>query len=201
MAEYSTMQERLSRIAGKLAAIGGLRQRPAIFGAQEHHFQLGPPLAEHDVEGFERRHGIILPADYRAFLTRVGNGGPGRYGGAGPYYGLLPLDRWDDALVEPERPGVLGAAFPVVPGAKFGTDWLNDACLLADGEEWFPGAIALSHVGCGDMAVLVVTGPGRGRVAYTQWAAQAPSYPPDLDFLAWYERWLDAATTGHDWWC
>lgn len=45
-----------------------------------------------------------------------GHGGPGRYGGAGPFYGLLPLDRWDEALVEDVRDGVLSVAFPVAPG-------------------------------------------------------------------------------------
>jgi hypothetical protein len=67
--------------------------------------------------------------------------------------------------------------------------------LADDGEEWLAGAIALADLGCGDMAVLVVTGPGRGRVAYIR-ASQAPSYPPDPDCLAWYERWLDAALGG-----
>jgi hypothetical protein len=50
------------------------------------------------------------------------------------------------------------------------------------------------------MAVLVVTGPGRGPVVYTYWANLAAVYTPDPDFLAWYERWLDAALRGEQRW-
>jgi hypothetical protein len=58
----------------------------------------------------------------------------------------------------------------------------------------------VGHLGCGDMAVLVVTGPGRGPVVYTYWANLAAVYTPDPDFLAWYERWLDAALRGEQRW-
>jgi hypothetical protein len=50
------------------------------------------------------------------------------------------------------------------------------------------------------MALLVVTGPDRGRVAYTFWATQAPAYTPNPDFLAWYERWPDAVLRGEGHW-
>jgi hypothetical protein len=126
--------------------------------------------------------------------------GPGRYGDTGPFYGLLRVTAWDETLVEETQPGVLTAAFPVEPGREYSRDWLADVGLAEDGEEWFPGAIAVGHLGCGDMAVLVVTGPSRGRVVYTYWANSAPVYTPDPDFLARYERWLDAVLRGGQRW-
>src|SRR5690348_299425 len=60
------------------------------FGAQAHGFQLHPPLLEQAVGEFETRHRVRLPADYRGFLTHVGNGG------AGPAYGLFKLGEIDD---------------------------------------------------------------------------------------------------------
>jgi hypothetical protein len=102
--------------------------------------------------------------------------------------------------VEETQPGDLTAAFPVEPGREYSRDWLADVGLAEDGEEWSPGAIAVGHLGCGDMAVLVVTGPGRGRVVCTYWANSAPVYTPDPDFLAWYERWLDAVLRGEQRW-
>jgi hypothetical protein len=184
--------DRVQRIAGKLACAW----EPRMFGAEEHRFRLGLPLTELEVADFERHHGIVLPVDYRAFITRIGHGCPGRYGGTGSFYGLLPITAWDEALVEEARPGVLMAAFPSSRDGEYSGDWLADVGLAEDGEEWFPEAIALGHRGCGDMAVLVVTGPARGRVADTCWANSAPVYTPDPGFLAWYERWLDAVLRG-----
>jgi len=187
----------LRRIADKLAKAKGSR----IFGAQGHRFELGPPLDERELVDFERHRGILLPADYRAFVTQIGHDGPGKWGGAGPFWGLLPLRRWDEALVQNTGSDVLKVAFPFAPGCDYGADWLDELGLTDDGEEWFPGAIALGHLGCGDLAALVVTGAGRGRVAYVSWSGRAPVYARDPDFLAWYERWLDAALAGEFDWC
>lgn len=46
---------------------------------------LRPPLTERALAEFESAHAVCLPADYRAFLTEVGNGGPG------PGYGMPEL--------------------------------------------------------------------------------------------------------------
>jgi hypothetical protein len=116
-------------------------------------------------------------------------------GGAGPFYGLLPLDRWDEALVACTTSDVLRTPFPVEPDRTYGDDWLAEVGLEDDDDEWFSGAIALSHLGCGHMAVLVVTGPARGEIAYTNWSASAPAFRA-TDYLSWYERWLDAALRG-----
>jgi hypothetical protein len=189
------LRERLQRITDKLASL----REPTIFGASTHQCRLDPPLPDREVDDFEQRHGIELPAEYRAFVTRVGHGGPGQYGGTGPFYGLLPLDCWAEALIEDGRDGILATPFPTRPGVEYGDDWPSEQG-LADDDELFPGAIALAHLGCGDMAILVVTGEGRGRVAYTAWASRAPLYTDDVDFVAWYERWLDAALRADTYW-
>ena len=62
--------------------------RSESFGESKHGFRLGPPLGEGELAAFEQVHGVSLPAGYRAFLTEIGNGG------AGPYYGLVPLEKW-----------------------------------------------------------------------------------------------------------
>ncbi len=63
-------------------------------------FVLQPPLAEADVLNFEHQHGVHLPADYRDFLTQIGNGG------AGLYYGIFPLGGDGQQL---RVPGLAGA--------------------------------------------------------------------------------------------
>ena len=89
---------RLSRVAAKLRTAASIPGEPVMFGASTHRFRLGPPLDDFVVAAFEGRHGVSLPGDYRAFITTVGHGGPGQFGGAGPYYGLHPLENWDLGL-------------------------------------------------------------------------------------------------------
>jgi len=79
------LQHRLMRL---------VNMRPDVFGAEGHDFELNPPLAEAKVEELERRHGIRLPADYRAFITTIANGG------AGPGCGLFTFLQWYEEWVE-----------------------------------------------------------------------------------------------------
>jgi hypothetical protein len=55
------------------------------FGADAHHFQMNPTMPEFEASAFEQERNVVLPPDYRQFLTRIGNGG------AGPFYGVFPL--------------------------------------------------------------------------------------------------------------
>lgn len=56
-----------------------------MFGANAHRYRLEPPVSEGFVRDVEEKCGFTLPADYRRFITRVGDGG------AGPYYGIHPF--------------------------------------------------------------------------------------------------------------
>jgi hypothetical protein len=190
---------RLDRVATKLAAAARRPGEPVMFGAAAHRFVLGPPLTDGEVTAFEREHGIKLPEDYRAFITTIGNGGPGRWGGAGPYYGLHPLDDWDHALWNPAGPDTLATPFPAGPGRRF-TDWPSEVAPDDDGEP-YSGTLTLSDQGCGGLSVLVVSGPARGRVTDNSDQPTGPAFTRDPDFLSWYERWLDAVLAGatHFW--
>jgi len=183
---------RLDRVAGRLAELAaGWSSAGYPDRACAHGFRLGPPLAEAEVAGFERRHGIDLPADHRAFLTRVGNGGPHGNAGPGPAYGLLPLAHWNYAFAsDGPYDDLLRRPFAVVPDRHYSEDWLTEAG-LDEWDEWYPGTLALAEVGCGMYFVLVVTGPTRGRIVCTSdHITNAPRYQPDPDFLSWYEHWL-----------
>lgn len=75
-------------IAQIRALLGRLREadrKLLVFGASFHQYNLEPPLPEAAVRAWENRHGVELPAAYRAFLLEPGNGG------AGPFYGVFPL--------------------------------------------------------------------------------------------------------------
>ncbi|MFE0171429.1 SMI1/KNR4 family protein [Streptomyces sp. NPDC059002] len=73
-----------------MLALRGAPNWRAVFGADfheyGHRFELRPVLTEEQVAAMERRRGVTFPAEYRSFLLEVGAGG------AGPDYGLFPVD-------------------------------------------------------------------------------------------------------------
>jgi len=101
------MTEQLNRIQEKLDL---LRQRDnslKLFGARKHKYLLNPVVPREVIREFESRHRVILPEGYVAFLTVLGNGG------AGPFYGLEPLEnvlfddldyKRPDSLLDPSQP-------------------------------------------------------------------------------------------------
>jgi HEAT repeat protein len=182
------MSETIPRILGKLDV--ARRRRLSCFGSDAHRFRLNPRLSDEQIAEFEQAHGILLPEDYRLFLTCAGNGG------AGPFYGLLPPERWNDAGND-EVPGALARSSPLRPDIPKENDW--SAALGCTWEEMFQGTITLAHEGCTYYALLVVTGNYRGRVVYVDLGGSgSPYFMRDAGFLAWYERWLDELLWGYD---
>jgi HEAT repeats/SMI1 / KNR4 family (SUKH-1) len=179
----------IPRILQKLAEVQ--RRAPGGFGTEGHGFRLNPPLSEADVAAFEAAHGIRIPEEYRRFLREAG------HGGAGPFYGLMPLSEWDLATMYDDVPGWMARPSPLVPEMPDELGW-EDALECAE-EEIYQGTLALAEQGCSGYAVLVVTGPHRGRVAYIHLEhAFAPHFPRYPNFLAWYEAWLDETLWGYD---
>jgi hypothetical protein len=182
------MTETITRILDKLEQV---RQRGlACFGSEKHQFQLNPPLPEQAVAEFERRAGVRLPEDYRCFLLEAGNGG------AGPYYGLLPLERWDDAE-SGEPPSRLALPCPLRPDMPEGVGWTQ--ALNCEADELFQGTLALVEQGCTYCSLLVVSGEYRGRVINVDLERHtAPYFVHNPGFLSWYERWLDELLWGYE---
>jgi hypothetical protein len=161
----------------------------SCFGSESHNFRLRAPLSQAELTRFEAEHGITLPSAYRLFLGQAGNGG------AGPYYGIYPLERWkhfaewvfDDPPVD-----ILTRASSLRVGENPSLVTASDAELLSA----YQGALSVGSQGCGYQMLLIVSGPCRGRVAYVDADGQPPYVVPDDDFLSWYERWLDEALAG-----
>lgn len=78
----TNLDEDLERIARKLAQLRAADPELRAFGIGDHNYQFVPPLSEPEVDDICRRLGIVLPEDYRRFITKLGNGG------VGPGYGL-----------------------------------------------------------------------------------------------------------------
>ncbi|MFJ8828514.1 SMI1/KNR4 family protein [Micromonospora aurantiaca] len=61
-----------------------------VFGANGHQWRREPPLTTDELAELESQLDVELPAEYRSFLLQVSRGG------AGPAYGLFPVQRVDD---------------------------------------------------------------------------------------------------------
>ena len=182
------------QIRATLAAIAAADPECTAFGASRHGHRLGPPLAETDVTAFEQQHQITLPASYRGFVLRVGDGG------AGPYYGLYRLDRsgtlsleWDERPV----PRQLATPFPHTtlwnPNAAGSESWMTDDEYFD--AKWSTGSLIIAEFGCGAFFRLVVSGAARGQVWFDDRAADG-GLTPGPDFRDWYLSWLESAAVG-----
>lgn len=190
--------------------------RARVFGADAHKFVLKDPLAESAVLEFERKHKVQLPADYRSFITTIGNGG------AGPYYGIFPLGYMDGAhaAVQPwsEQNGIIGVLSEPFPLSK---DWNDLTGMPPDGlisvdvaeyarlldqfdkKHWnssiVNGAIPICHQGCALRIWLVITGEEAGHLWQDQrsdYGGLAPLLLQDgshATFSNWYYEWLEGA--------
>lgn len=199
------------------------RRDPArsVFGAALHQYLLRPPLSSRELESWEERHGVTLPAQYRLFITAVGDGG------AGPHYGLFPFGYQDDlrGLCSWEAGGIAGdpaAAFPhrgawnlpeefwhqayePVPGLSAAEDerrW-DEWQRTLERHYWDPallnGAIPICHLGCAKRHWLVVSGGERGSVWADDRVENGGLYP--------LGSWTGAAARGEErlsfteWYC
>lgn len=185
-------RHQIERILDKLRQVREA-SKPS-FGSEKHRFRLGERVSAESIRVFEDQHSVHLPEDYREFLILAGGSG------AGPYYGILPLDKWDDATGgRNSLPGdFLARPCPLTPIAEPKLSAKNESGIdQRDG--LLQGSIALVSQGCSYYAILIVSGLARGRVAYiSQDDPETVYFPEDSNFLSWYERWLDEILAGYD---
>ena len=176
------------------------RRDPAfrIFGAAHHRYLLRPPEPERELAASERSYGIVLPAEYRAFLRELGNGG------AGPFYGLFQFVGEDSenitdigALADPFLHRDAWAPAPLDEEAsREERDAYDLRYFEARGSA---GMLYLCHMGCAMRTFLVVNGPCAGQVWYdgsVDYAGVEPLLRADgvrHMFASWYLEWLDAS--------
>jgi hypothetical protein len=158
----------------------------ARFGARAHRYRLNQPLAESAVSAFEARYSVSLPADYRAFLLEVGDGG------VGPFAGILRLDRSNLAARDKDDllPGFLAGEFPhAQPWNDLGDNGPVDEEAYSDPAH-IRGSLNLSYQGCGYTVRLVLNGPQRGSLWEDGRCSDMGITPFAPDFATWYLQWL-----------
>lgn len=189
--------DRVLQIKAKLTKLIQLDKEKKIFGAGTHSYLIKPKLTETELQQFEKLHKITIPNEYRLYLSCIGNGG------AGPFYGLLPLTENDsynpdlnaDFPFTKENPLNLIALYDEVEFLLTNQGILNLDESLMRVEN---GIKILSHEGCGMYSILIMRGEEYGNVWYLDLANDAGAYPytsPDtggpMKFFEWLEIWLD----------
>jgi len=203
------MTEQFNRIRSKFSQLSTRDADQTVFGSTSHRYLFHQPVSIREIERFESRHGIRLPADYTLFLTEMGNGG------AGPYYGLEmlknvlytdldyrnPHELLDPASPFPHTTGWNVEFKPTIAEAEDPQGYEAQYETFSDmyfDPSWMNGAIAICNYGCGVFLHLIVNGLAYGTV----WAdyrgsdngiqpafVTGKTAPPT--FFDWYESWLD----------
>lgn len=188
--------ERLARIKAKVDQANRLDPERKIFGADLHEYEWDVPASNEEVIRFEEHYNITLPDEYKAFITTLGNGGPGSYGGAGPFYGIYPLG--DFGYLEHASKYMSGES--VIDSTLTKAKWKLLTAFAekfdSDSEAYnqyydrlFSGLMFIGTQGCNFQTMLILNGPDAGRVVYIDQDLQQPIVKEG--FLDWYENWVD----------
>lgn len=176
--------DKIDELAAKLRELAAKDTSFKIFGAESHRYEMNPTIEPRELEWFEREYAVELPHDYREFLLRVGNGGPG------PYYGILPLrDSVSDRSHHASRL-FLSTPFPLTKAYNYFLEPAIEGELFEE-DRHLCGSITLAHEGCGYYFRLVISGQQRGMIWFDGEVSDQGVAPLNVDFYTWYLNWIN----------
>lgn len=176
-----------------------------IFGSSKHGYKLNPTVTREEVRLFEERWHLNFPDEYVFFLTKVGNGG------AGPYYGLYPLESLavhnEYLKLYDDRDKENLPAF--IDRNMSSSDWartMEEMDEINDDNEYdvrmkqvCSGLLVIGTQGCTYDNLLMWKGSEKGKIVYIDWNME-PEYGPfftGLTFLEWFEQFFLEILAGH----
>ncbi|MDR1394544.1 MAG: hypothetical protein LBK52_00020, partial [Deltaproteobacteria bacterium] len=205
--------DRIHLILSKLFRLKSADRNFLVKGAEVHRYEQQPPYSDEHVSKFEEESMIVLPEEFRSFLTTAFSSGPG------PFQGLMPVRDCDGHRTYPllkfpytkEAPFLLAEILKIMEAAQKSpisqteADQLKTELLQAAIRKALRGVIFLASEGSGRYTILIVNGQEFGHVWYLELENNfraVPLYHPEtgrpLTFLDWYELWLDAALSFAD---
>ena len=214
------MKEQLQRIQQKLSQARAADKDLEVFGASSHKYHLNPPVSEAEVLAFEKKYGVSLPKDYRAFVQTIGDANAQKLDiMAGPYYGLSAFGTQVDDLLYEGSEIYLKAPCALSPDMTQ-EEWeaLSDPLLMSEEDDFeedeevetteteedyieqcgkvFGGLLPLGSQGCTYYHALVLNGKYAGRIVNVDLDLAQPKFAFEINFLDWYERYLDEVISG-----
>ena len=192
--------DKINRIIKKISQLKNIDTNFEVFGSKRHKYEFNKTLSEKEIIKFENENGILLPKGYKMFLNMIGNGG------AGPYYGLEPLENGKysdldyknkDDLIDLSKSFLHTEHWNIDLGEYNGKEYEKKETEYFD-NKWINGLLKISNFGCGISLCLVVNGKEYGNIWVDDRCNDQGLYPAPyfksktkLSFLDWYELWLD----------
>lgn len=198
--------KQIQRIKQKLVQARKVDKNFDVFGADSHRYEIKSRISQLEIDEFEQQFGIELPLCYKTFIREIGNTGTSYADSVpGPFYGIFPLGKRTDEIVEtPElclkKPAII---HPDITDKQWDNmteildeDNLSDSDYDEAMNNLYAGIMPLGSQGCTYIHTLVVSGPFSGRVINIDLGMIKPQYCYEANFLDWYERWLDEIISG-----
>jgi hypothetical protein len=188
------LANRLIVIKEKVAALKERDKKLKLFGAWQHQYTFNAAATIEQVQAFESEHQLTLPEDYKAFITQIGNGG------AGPYYGLRPLQHYNAHYIHHEVELTTTRLKDPFPSHY----WLSEKETFITKEivqESARGTISICEEGDGYNHLIVLSGKEKGNIWFDGCVSNQGMAPfttqekARFSFLDWYESWLEAANS------
>ncbi|MDA9773822.1 SMI1/KNR4 family protein [Saprospiraceae bacterium] len=199
--------EQIERIESKLKLAKRVDRNLRVFGASHHKYKIGNAINESRIVIFEDKYKIQLPICYKAFLTKVGNGGSSyQNSAAGPFYGIYPLEENIDELIDyPEK--YISGKVKIHPNMSDEL-WVDLIRNFKENEDMsdeefdkeigslYAGILPIGSQGCTYLHGIILNGYHKGKVVNLDLSMQKPEFTFENNFLDWYERWLDEVISG-----
>lgn len=165
-----------------------------VFGAEKHQYRINPVLSMTEIRRAEEERHVKFPEEYVFYLSKVGNGG------AGPYYGLYPLER----VLAKDRNPYLGQIFERTVTTQLTKEQWQEHIQKLDElgesletdveyEEYqsklCSNMMPIGTQGCTYDNMLMLSGEDAGQIMYIDWNMEEDSLPFDtgMSFLEWLE--------------
>ncbi|KAB1155935.1 hypothetical protein F7018_11540 [Tenacibaculum aiptasiae] len=182
-----------------------------VFGASSHKYILNSPLNMQEVNNFEKKYNITLPNNYRTFLTEIGNGGLENKNsvvgnsGAGPDYGIFKLGHPYHFIVEPSLKYL--EKEPFFNESTTQDEWnkiydkmdnnISNEDYDKEIAKAYSGILNIGFSGCSGYLGIILKGKNKDRIVHTYDEIEyCPHFSEEINFLDWYENWLDTIISG-----
>ena len=168
---------------------------------EKYKLELFPPIDKRKIIEFEETLGISLPTGYRRFLIEIGERAKNFQDELLPFKNLKDVRNKENILNADKE-------FPYKEITIWELEETGDKS-LDEGLELFynpndlrnrnNGNIIIGDAGCGTYWLLVTKGPFKGEIWMIGVTLIQPCIP-NINFLGWYEMWLDCRDTYPEFW-